>query len=177
MTVGLSPKQAQSIREAVARVNVWDGAVSGGKTFASELAWLDWVANAPPGPLLMVGHTLTTLEENILWPMSDQLLPDYPGAVQQTRGSTVATILGRHVRTMGASDRTAEGKIRGMSLAGAYVDEATLLPEDFWNMLDTRLRIPGARLFATTNPDNPNHWLKQKWLEKADGTGSPGSSS
>ncbi|HEU5032671.1 MAG TPA: PBSX family phage terminase large subunit [Spirillospora sp.] len=167
----LSPMQAASIAEAVAPVNIWDGSVSGGKTFASELAWLDWVATAPPGPLLMVGHTLTTLEENILFPLADQFFSDYPGALTHTRGSTYAKVLGRTVRTMGANDRTAEGKIRGMSLAGAYVDEATLLPEDFWNMLGTRLRIPGARLFATTNPDNPNHWLKKKWIDKADELG------
>lgn len=164
----LSEMQARSIAEAIRPVNLWDGAVSGGKTFASEIAWLDWVVNAPPGPLLMVGHTLTTLEENILFPLADQLFSDRPGAVVHTRGSTHAKILGRQVRVMGANDRTAEGKIRGMSLAGAYVDEATLLPEDFWNMLQTRLRVgPSPRLFATTNPDNPNHWLKKNVIDRA----------
>lgn len=169
--MALSPRQAQSIREATAPVNLWDGAVSGGKTFASEIAWLDWVVNAPPGPLLMVGHTLTTLEENILFPLADQLFADRPGAIVHTRGSTTARVLGRTVRVMGANDRTAEGKIRGMSLAGGYVDELTLLPEDFWSMLRTRLRIPGARLFATTNPDNPNHWVKQRVIDEADRLG------
>lgn len=169
--MGLSPRQAESIRDAVAPVNIWDGSVSGGKTFASLLAWCEWVANSPPGPLLMIGHTLTTLERNTLDPLADVMFVDYPGAIRHTRGSTTARIFGRLVHVMGANDRTAEGKIRGMSLVGAYVDEATLLPEDFWKMLRTRLRIPGARLFATTNPDNPNHWLKKQVLDRVDQLG------
>lgn len=171
MSARLSAKQAASIREATRPVNIWDGAVSGGKTFASQIAWADWVVNAPPGPLLMVGNTLTTLERNVLDPMAQQLFGDYPLAVQHTRGATVAKILGRPVHVMGASDRLAEGKIRGLSLAGAYVDEATLLPQDYWRMLRTRLRIPGARLFATTNPDNPNHWLKTDVIDRVDELG------
>lgn len=171
MTARLSPKQAASIREATRPVNIWDGAVSGGKTFASQIAWAEWVVNSPPGPLLMVGHTLTTLERNVLDPMAQQLFTDYPTAVVHTRGSTVAKILGRQVHVMGANDRLAEGKIRGLSLAGAYVDEATLLPQDYWRMLRTRLRIPGARLFATTNPDNPNHWLKTDVIDQTDALG------
>lgn len=35
-------------------------------------------------------------------------------------------------------------------------------------MLLSRLRVPGAKLFATTNPDNPNHWLKKKYIDRAD---------
>ncbi|MET8335490.1 hypothetical protein [Streptosporangium canum] len=34
-------------------------------------------------------------------------------------------------------------------------------------MLLTRLSIPGARLFGTTNPDGPQHWLKTNYLDRA----------
>jgi hypothetical protein len=57
---------------------------------------------------------------------------------------------------IGANDIKAENKIRGMTCAGAYVDEATLLPEVFWEMLRTRMRVVGARAYASTNPDSPN---------------------
>ena len=42
----------------------------------------------------------------------------------------------------------------------AYVDELTQLPEDFYKMLLSRLSVKGAKLYATTNPDTPNHWVK-----------------
>jgi PBSX family phage terminase large subunit len=48
----------------------------------------------------------------------------------------------------------------------AYVDEATCIPEIFWKMLETRLSVPGARLFATCNPEGPSHWLKKEYLDR-----------
>jgi PBSX family phage terminase large subunit len=54
-----------------------------------------------------------------------------------------------------------------MSLVGTYVDEASTMPESFWVMLLTRLSIPGAQLYATTNPDGPQHWLLTKYLDRA----------
>ena len=53
-----------------------------------------------------------------------------------------------------------------MTLAGAYGDEVTLWSESFFNMLLSRLRVPNAQLFLTTNPDSPNHWLKKKFLDR-----------
>lgn len=51
-----------------------------------------------------------------------------------------------------------------MTAAGAYVDELTLLPEEFFSQLLARLSVPGAKLFATTNPDGPAHWARKKFL-------------
>ena len=48
----------------------------------------------------------------------------------------------------------------------AYVDEATCIPEPFWKMLETRLSVPGARLFATCNPEGPAHWLKKQYIDR-----------
>ncbi|MGH9249346.1 MAG: PBSX family phage terminase large subunit [Acidimicrobiales bacterium] len=162
----LSLKQERSIAEAVAPVNLWDGAVSSGKTIGSLIAWCDWVINGPPGPLLMIGKSLTTLERNVLDPLQQILFADHPPAVKHTLGTTRAYLFGRIVHVMGAGDRTAEQRIRGLTLAGAYVDEASLLPDGFWPMLRTRLRVPGARLLATTNPDAPNHWLKRDVIDR-----------
>jgi len=52
-------------------------------------------------------------------------------------------------------------------LAGAYVDEASLVDEAFWKQLTYRLSEPGARLFATTNPDSTAQWLKRSWIDRA----------
>ena len=57
-----------------------------------------------------------------------------------------------------------------MTVAFAYVDEATLLTEAFWNMLVTRLRLPGTRLLATMNPRSQHHWLRSKWIRRATAT-------
>jgi len=59
-------KQARSILDSTARINVWEGSVRSGKTVASLIRWLDYVMTGPPGELLMVGKTERTLKRNIL---------------------------------------------------------------------------------------------------------------
>jgi PBSX family phage terminase large subunit len=163
----LSPKQARSVVGSNRHINLFHGAIRSGKTLASSLAWLGFVESGPPGKLLMVGKTLETLERNVLDPMAE-LFPAriQDDAVRHTRGANTATILGRLVHLVGANDQKAEGRIRGLTLAGAYVDEASLVPEGFWTQLLGRLSVPGARLFATTNPDSPFHWLKVNYLDR-----------
>lgn len=167
MVAHLSDRQADSIVGSTARINVWHGAVRSGKTISSIVRWLDFVARAPQGKLLMVGKTKDTLERNVIDPMTEMFGDLGSSAVVHTRGANTAVILGRLVHLVGANDKKAEGRIRGMTLIGAYVDEASLLPDGFWQMLLTRLSLPGAKLFATTNPDNPAHWLKRDYLDRA----------
>ena len=74
-------------------------------------------------------------------------------------------IYGKTVHIIGADDERAESKIRGPTFAGAYVDEATIIPESVFKMLISRCAMGGAKIFATTNPDSPYHWLKKDYLE------------
>lgn len=165
----LSPLQERSIAHATARINIWEGAVRSGKTVASLLRWLTYVAQAPPGALIVTGRTLDSIARNVFMPMQDPaLFGPAAGLVRYTRGATTAQILDRPVEVIGASDAKAEAKLRGMTAAGAYVDEITVLPEAYWTQLLARLSVPGAKLFGTTNPDSPRHWLRQKYLLRAD---------
>ncbi|SOB83148.1 PBSX family phage terminase large subunit [Streptomyces sp. 1331.2] len=168
-TLPLSGKQLRSIARAQARINIWHGAVRSGKTVASLLAFLLAVAEAPPSGLIIVcGRSLQTIERNVLEPLTDAaLFGPVAAQIRHTRGATTATVLGRTVHLIGAADARAEGRLRGLTAALAYVDEATLLPEPFWVQLLARLSVPGARLLATTNPDSPAHWLKVGYLDRA----------
>jgi len=159
----LFQKQIDAIAHATGRINIWEGSIRSGKTMSSLIAWLLYVANAPRGgELVMVGKTLQTVYRNLFVPlMSVDKFGDIARQIHYTQGAPTATILGRVVHIVGANDAKAESKIRGFTCAGAYVDEATLLPEDFWMTLKGRMSVEGARIFATTNPDNPLHWLRQ----------------
>ncbi|WP_280412548.1 PBSX family phage terminase large subunit [Nocardia asiatica] len=166
----MSLKQITSIVESESsRLCIWTGAIRSGKTISSILAFLLAVHRAPDsGLILIVGRTLQTIERNILEPMQDEkLFGPLSREVHHTRGSNTAVILGRTVHLIGASDVRAEGKLRGLTAYLAMVDEATLLPENFWSQLLGRLSVPGARLLATTNPDNPNHYLKVNFIDRA----------
>ncbi len=165
----LSRKQMRSVAQATARICIWHGAVRSGKTVASLLAFLLAVAEAPPSGLIIVcGRSLQTIERNCLEPLQDEaLFGPVARQIRHTRGATTATVLGRTVHLIGASDARAEGRLRGLTACLAYVDEATLLPEGFWTQLLARLSTPRAKLLATTNPDSPRHWLKTGYLDRA----------
>lgn len=165
----LSRKQIRSIADATARINIWSGAIRSGKTISSLVAFLIAVAAAPAsGLIVIVGRSLQTIERNVLDPLQDPaLFGPVAKLVVHTRGATTATILGRTVHLIGAADSRAEGRLRGLTACLAYVDEATLVPRGFWNQLLGRLSVPGAKLLATTNPDNPGHWLKREFLDRS----------
>jgi PBSX family phage terminase large subunit len=161
----LSPKQREYIFQSDARINIAEGSVRSGKTISSIVAWIKFILEAPPGELLMVGKTERTLKRNVLNVLADMVGNKY---FSLNRGEGEATLFGRRIYIAGASDERAEGKIRGLTLAGAYGDEITLWPESFFTVLLSRLSVPGARFFGTTNPDSPYHWLKKGYLDRGD---------
>jgi PBSX family phage terminase large subunit len=165
----LSETQLRSVVESTARINVWHGSIRSGKTIASLLRWLIFVGTQAPahGELVIVGKTRETIERNVLTPLQDAtLFGPIARLVTHTTGANTCMILGRVVHLIGANDAKAEGKLRGLTCAGVYVDEATLLPEAFWNQLLGRCSVEGARIFATTNPDSPAHWLRRNFLQR-----------
>lgn len=141
-----------------------EGSVRSGKTWVSLLDWLKFCRYGPPGPLLMTGRTQRTVIINLVLPLQQWLGKH---RVILNRSTGVARILERECMLLGADNEAAVTKIQGRTLAGAYVDEASTLPESYFNMLYSRLSIPGAQLWLTSNPEGPAHWLKTNWLDRA----------
>lgn len=160
-----SHKQLDVIANSTARINVMDGSVRSGKTIASLVTWIMFVSGAPPGELLMVGKTERTLKRNILDVLEQIVGSRY---FKYNLGAGEVTLFGRRIYLVGANDLRSEGKIRGLTLVGAYGDEISLWPESFFIMLLSRLSVPGARFIGTTNPDSPYHWLKTNYLDRAE---------
>ncbi len=158
-------KQALALLKSggLKRLNIFEGSVRSGKTYISMIMWGLWVAQSPAGQAyLMAGKTLTTLKRNVLQPMEEVFGDCFSFSVTKKE----ARLFGRRIYLEGAANAGAEGKIRGMTLRGAYCDELSLFGEDFFTMLLSRLSERGAKLFATTNPDTPAHWLKRNYLDK-----------
>ena len=148
------------------RLNLLEGSVRSGKTWISLILWQAWIAEQPKNRFyLMTGKTLQTLKRNCLLPLQELIGEnnfDFSLSTKEGR------LFGRTIMLEGANDAKSEQKIRGITLGGAYADELTLYPEDFFTMLLSRLSETGAKLIATTNPDNPGHWLKKKYIDVPD---------
>lgn len=158
----LSPKQIKSYAEATARFNIWVGAVSSGKTYSSILKAIDFMKNGPKGDGMFIGVNRETIQRNVLGELYKFL-----GFSEPASKSTEAKLYGRRIYFVGAPDESSVRRIQGSTLAFAYVDEATNIPEPLWKMLQSRLRIEGAQLFATCNPEGPAHWLKKNYIDRA----------
>lgn len=161
------PKQLDWMVNSGARLNIAEGAIRAGKTVPSLFRWLSYIAKDAPrgGELIMTGRTQDTVFRNLILPMQD---PDLFGPlarqVKYTAGASSGTIFGRRVHILGANDVQAEMKVRGMTCAGALIDEATILPEKYFSQVLGRMSVDGAQAFATTNADGPGHWLRQNYL-------------
>lgn len=158
-----SPKQDLSYAESTHRFNIWVGAVRSGKTFSSMRKFLDRIKNGVPGDAMIVGVNRGAIHRNVLTHMYRTLGFPCPSPM-----SNKTTLYGRDIYFVGAPDVSAVTTIQGSTLAYAYVDEATCLPEPFWKMLETRLSVPGAQLFATCNPEGPNHYIKKQYIDRPD---------
>ena len=146
--------------------NLLDGSVRSGKTWISLVLWTLFVATKDKDDtFLMVGKTLSTLKRNCL-----DVLISLVGKQNfyYSLSKKEAILCGRKIYLEGASDTRSESKIRGMTLCGAYCDELTLFNEEFFTMLLSRLSKKDAKLFATTNPDNPSHWLYKRYIKRKD---------
>lgn len=154
----LNPKQLDFIFSDDARINLLSGAVRSGKTYISLLKWAIFVGSMPQGTeFLMTGKTITALKRNCLGLLQDLVgKKNFNYSISNKSGK----LFGHTIWLEGASDDRAESKIRGMTLAGAYVDELTQIPFEFYTMLLSRLSVKNAKLYATTNPDAPTHWVK-----------------
>lgn len=160
----ISRKQLLAYTKSNSRINIAEGAVSSGKSYIFLYRFLAELAREKPeGPFMIGGKSETTVIRNILKPMMNELSSE---VIHYNQTRREFELFGKTVYVVGANDERAEGKIRGLTLGGALLDEGTLLPESFVKMTLSRLRIPESKLFLTTNPDSCHHWLKTDFIDK-----------
>lgn len=165
-SIVLSRTQVVAHEEANARINIYEGSVRSGKSYIALRRFLKELREGPMGEYIIVGKSERTVLHNVIEPLNGPQFMD--GTIRYNRGLGEFIIYDKKVYVVGANDERAEGKIRGSTFAGALVDEATIIPESFFKMLLSRLSIEGAKLFATTNPDSPLHWLKVDFIDRKD---------
>jgi PBSX family phage terminase large subunit len=84
--------------------------------------------------------------------------------VRYYQGKREMNIFKKTIHIVGADDERSESKIRGATFQGCYIDECTIIPESVFRMVISRCCMGDAKIFVTTNPDSPYHWLKKDFL-------------
>lgn len=164
----LTKKQKESIRLSNSRLNIWEGSVRSGKSFAVYFRFLKAICepnkNMPSGTIdISVGKTLASLKRNAIDPMIDLLGSDN---AYYLIGKQEFWLFDRPIYVFSANDERSADKIQGCTVRKVLGDELSLWPESFFSMLDTRLSTGESQLFGSTNTDAPNHYLKTKYIDR-----------
>lgn len=147
------------------KITLLYGSVRSSKTvnmLIKLLELLEYVNNK--GVVALIGVTKDTVYDNILCDLFDTV-GDANYKYNRTTGDLVVN--GYKCKVIGAKDKGSEKYLRGKTLAGAYIDELTLIPYEFFKQLINRCSIKDSKIFATTNPDSPNHWVYKDFINEA----------
>ena len=143
-------------------IMILEGSVRSSKTVTMIPKLLFQIlVNGPVGLGLITGVSKDTIYDNILRDLFDII-----GAhnFHYNRQSGDLDLFGKPCKVMGAKDEGSEKYLLGKTIAWAYCDEVTRMPEKFFKQLLNRLSVPGSRLYATTNPDSPLHYLFKEYI-------------
>ena len=146
------------------------GAVRSGKTMALTVGFFLWSMATFNGQVFaLCGKTVGALRRNLLLP-----LPGWLGGlfrITEHRAENKLTVrLGNRKNTyflFGGQDEASCALIQGITLAGALLDEAVLMPRSFVEQTVARCSVEGAKVWFSCNPESPEHWFYREWICKA----------
>ena len=138
-----------------------------GKSFASTDGFCRWTGMCFSGHLFLVAsRTRTQLYENIV--------PDIERICQQAgiyckvkKNEKYMDVGNNRFLLYDVADHTAASKLQGVTLAGAFLDDATKINPNFVDQTMGRLSITGAKLLMTCNPEGPSHYIKRMFIDTA----------
>jgi len=142
------------------------GSVRSGKTEIQQYCTLKAIKNLTKGHPLLIGKTQGSLQRNFIVPLQQK----FPGHVGYNRSTKTLKIFGRECWVEGATNEGAVERIQGLETPIAIGDEVVLWPQNFFEMLDTRLSAVGSVLIGSMNPGPPQHYIK-KLIDREDELG------
>lgn len=112
---------------------------------------------------ILAGADLGALQRNVLIELSNKY-----GIEFKLDKHNRFKLFGVLVCCFGHSKKNDLSRIRGMTSYGAYINEGTMANKEVFNEIRSRCSATGARILIDTNPDQPEHWLKKNYIDKAD---------
>lgn len=158
--IQLTKKQAEYVREAHHRWNFAIGAVRSGKSHLAVQYTIPKCLKERRGLRglnVILGVTKESIERNVLEPMR---VIWGEGSVSQINSRNVALIFGERVYCLGAGKAGQVAPLRGSEIKFCYIDEATDIHVEVFELLKSRLSLPYSICHAAANPSFPSHYIK-----------------
>lgn len=157
----------REMREVGARIAVVDGPFQCGKTYALAHAFVGMIASYPDSSahFAVAAHNLgfvrDTLFDNLRQACENGGLSfEYPGGNRR-----YGKVAGRRVYGFEGENARSAFKVRGITVAGVWIDEVTKCNDVFVEELINRASEDDALIFLSTNPEGPQHWLKSDYID------------
>ncbi|HIR83891.1 MAG TPA: PBSX family phage terminase large subunit [Candidatus Galloscillospira excrementavium] len=151
---------------------ICDGAVRSGKTFCMGLSFVCWAMRRFHGAAFaLCGKTIAGVRRNLLGELLPALRELGFQCEEKVSQNRLTIALGGKENTFylfGGKDEGSGALIQGMTLAGALLDEAALMPRSFVEQTAARCSVQGAKLWFSCNPEGPEHWFYREWIQKAE---------
>ena len=148
------------------------GAVRSGKSYAIQQAFAAFLClQQEPWDHALVAISVEVAMRNLGFGLLDSVRVLGGSAEIDKRYGTRIQVQGAHgalqsVWVIGAADERARRRIQGSTMKSLVIEEATLLPRDFFHFAWTRLSVAGAKMWASLNPEGPSHWFKLEVVDK-----------
>ena len=124
---------------------------------------MDEAASVPIGQgYLMGGNTHRSIKNNTANVMYD-ICKSMNVSFRERQHSYIVN--GKPVHIFGGTNVATYRPIRGLNLAGAWIDEATEVHEEYVDTIEDRLRLPASTSAYFMNPSSPYHPFKQKYID------------
>ena len=164
----LSKKQKQVIgfgnRDGSMLLTV--GVIRSGKTFSTVASYFLYTqALNEPQRHICAGRKLRVIESEVI-PQMLEMADSFNLPARYKRSDQMLMIGQQIYHVIAGNDETSLSRAQGLTIHSTFVDEATLVPESFFNTVMSRMTFPDSKAWVTCNPSYPLHWLKTKWLDE-----------
>ncbi len=151
---------------------ICDGAVRSGKTSCMGMSFILWaMLGFDKQNFGLCGKTMISLRRNLVTDLKRRCADIGISVRENMTKNYLDVTLGRKSNRFylfGGKDESSASLIQGVTLAGILMDEVALMPRSFVEQAVARCSVTGAKLWFNCNPDNPYHWFKREWINKAE---------
>jgi PBSX family phage terminase large subunit len=147
-------------------ITINEGCIRTGKTMLNNWLWLQHIENNKNENknFIMSGRTVATLKHNVL----DELSSIF-GIDTKLNQYNEFYLFGNRIICKGADNIQSFMSIKGMTAAGWYANEINTHHQELILEGVSRCSEPNSKILWDCNPDNPAHFVKVNYIDKADG--------
>lgn len=151
---------------------ICDGSIRSGKTLCMSFSFVVWAMETfNEKNFIMAGKSVGSFRRNVVSTLKLMLIcRGY--TIKDSKSDNMITIskggVINYFYIFGGLNEKSQDLVQGLTSAGVYLDEVSLMPQSFVDQCIGRCSVKGSKYWFNCNPDSPYSFVKTKWIDKAD---------